>query len=182
VYFDGIPAPILATSQQQVNVIVPYQTFGQPTTTIQVAHDGNLSAPLSVPLAEASPAIFTIDASGSGQGAVVNQDGTVNSVSQPAPRGSIVSFYGTGAGIYGAQLRSGQLVGTTLTSPLLTVEAFVGGEPAQVQYAGGSPGEVTGLLQVNVQLPSDVSPGPAVPIQLRVGGVFTQPGVTIAIQ
>jgi uncharacterized protein (TIGR03437 family) len=182
VYFDGIPAPVLATSRQQVNVIVPYQTFGQPTTTIQVEHDGNLSAPFSIPLAEAAPALFTIDASGKGQGAVVNQDGTINSASQPAPRGSIVSFYGTGAGITGLQLRTGQLVGATLPSPLLSVEAFVAGIPAQVQYAGGSPGEVTGLLQVNVQIPPEISPGTAVPIQLRVGGVFTQPGVTIAIQ
>jgi hypothetical protein len=49
------------------------------------------------------------------------------------------------------------------------------------QYAGGAPGKVAGVMQVNVQIPSGVQPSSAVPIDIQVGGVSSQLGVTIAI-
>jgi uncharacterized protein (TIGR03437 family) len=182
IYFDGIPAPIVATSQQQVNVIVPNQTAGQPTTTIQAVYNGTASSLVSIPVTETSPGVFTLNASGTGPGAMINQDGTINSASNPAARGSVISVFANGGGISNVQLANGQLVGLDLPSPLLTVEAFIANEASSVLYAGGSPGEITGLLQVNVKVPSDIQPGAQVPIQLRIGGVFSQPGVTAAIR
>ena len=43
-----------------------------------------------------SPGLFTITQSGSGQGAVLNQDGTVNSTANPARAGSTVVLYSDG--------------------------------------------------------------------------------------
>jgi uncharacterized protein (TIGR03437 family) len=43
-------------------------------------------------------------------------------------------------------------------------------------YAGGAPGQVAGLMQVNVQIPIGVRPGGYVPVVLQVGDVSTTPG------
>ena len=57
----------------------------------------------------------------------------------------------------------------------------VGGQSAVVGYAGAAPTSVAGLMQVNVQIPAGIQPGTAVPVQVQVGGVPAQPGVTIAV-
>jgi uncharacterized protein (TIGR03437 family) len=64
---------------------------------------------------------------------------------------------------------------------LLPVRVTVGGEPAEVLYAGGAPGLVAGVLQVNVRIPSGVAPGEA-PVVLRVGSARSQSFVTIAVR
>jgi uncharacterized protein (TIGR03437 family) len=61
------------------------------------------------------------------------------------------------------------------------VTATVGGQNATVVYAGGAPGEVAGLMQVNVVIPAGIQTGNAVPVVLRVGSVFSQAGVTVAV-
>jgi uncharacterized protein (TIGR03437 family) len=58
----------------------------------------------------------------------------------------------------------------------------IGGLPAEVLYAGGAPGLVAGLLQVNARVPEGVTAGPAVPITLVVGAAQSQPGVTLVVQ
>ena len=53
------------------------------------------------------------------------------------------------------------------------MSATIGGLPAVVQYAGAAPGEVAGLMQVNLQIPSGIQSGGYVPVVLRVGNVGT---------
>jgi uncharacterized protein (TIGR03437 family) len=57
----------------------------------------------------------------------------------------------------------------------------IGGQPATVTYYGAAPGEVEGLMQVNVQIPSGVEAGGYVPVVLKAGTVVSQAGVTIAV-
>jgi uncharacterized protein (TIGR03437 family) len=45
-----------------------------------------------------APGVFTIDGTGYGQIAAINEDGTVNSPAQPAARGSVVAMWLTGFG------------------------------------------------------------------------------------
>jgi uncharacterized protein (TIGR03437 family) len=59
---------------------------------------------------------------------------------------------------------------------------MIGGVPATVEYAGGSPGSVAGLLQVNVRIPAGVTAGPAVPVVLRIDATGSREGVTVAIR
>jgi uncharacterized protein (TIGR03437 family) len=62
------------------------------------------------------------------------------------------------------------------------VKVTVGGIPASVHYVGGAPGQVAGLIQVNVQIPAGVQPGGYVPVVLQVGDASTTPGaVWIAV-
>ncbi len=48
-------------------------------------------------------------------------------------------------------------------------------------YAGTAPEEIYGLLQVNVTVPSSVTPGSAVPVLLTIGGNSSQQGLTMAV-
>lgn len=51
-----------------------------------------------------------------------------------------------------------------------------------MRYAGGAPGQVAGLMQVNVQIPARVEPGGYVPVVLQVGDASTTDGaVWIAV-
>jgi uncharacterized protein (TIGR03437 family) len=185
VTFDGKPAPILYTSANQTNLIVPYEVAGKASTAMQASY-ATAGATLQtatwvLPVAPDVPGVFTIDATGTGQAAVVNQDGTVNSASNPAVRGSVVSIYATGEGQTLPAGVTGSVTGSNPPSPVPPVTVTIGGITAAVQYAGSAPDEVAGLLQVNAVVPPGVGPGSAVPVSLSVGGVASQPGVVIAV-
>jgi uncharacterized protein (TIGR03437 family) len=62
------------------------------------------------------------------------------------------------------------------------VSAQIGGQAADVVYAGGAPGMVEGVIQVNLRVPSDSQTGAAVPLSLTVGNSTSQPEVTLAIR
>ena len=99
VLFDGRwYAPVLLATPNQINAFVPNVVQPGATTTVQVEVDGVLSAPVVFNVADAAFGLFTANSSGSGQGAILNPDGSYNSSSHPAERGSIVSLYGTGEG------------------------------------------------------------------------------------
>ena len=63
----------------------------------------------------------------------------------------------------------------------LAVTATIGGLTAAVPYAGPAPGEVNGVMQVNITVPAMVSAGQAVPVVISVGGVASNT-VTIAVK
>ena len=96
--FDGVPGAMIYALAGQVSAVVPYEVSGKSTTQVQVTYQGQGSNIVSMPVSTAIPGIFTMDTSGHGQGAIVNQDGTVNSAANPAPAGSIISVYATGEG------------------------------------------------------------------------------------
>jgi uncharacterized protein (TIGR03437 family) len=182
VLFDGTPAPLIYALAGQVSAMAPYAINGKSSTQVQVVFQGQASNTVSVPVVPTIPGIFTLDSSGSGPGAIVNQDGTVNSANNPAPAGSIVFLYATGEG----ETNPGGIDGKPGDNPAPTpvaqpVTAAIGGLNASVLYAGGVPGLVAGLLQVNIQVPSDVSAGNAVPVVLTIGGKTTQANVTLAV-
>jgi len=182
VLFDDFPAPLLYTRTNQVSAIVPYEVSGQTQTLMQVEYRGIRSAPLTLPVAQTSPAIFTLNQSGTGQGAIVNQDGTINGPSNPAARGDVVSIYGTGEG-QTLPLGTDGLIVTALDlrQPLQEVTVSIGGQNAEVLYAGSGGDGVAGLLQVNARIPLGITSGSAVPVAIFVGG-SSQAGVTMAVQ
>lgn len=182
VLFDGVSAPMIYALAGQASAIVPYRVNGKTSTQIQVSYSGQLSNSVTMPVAAVVPGIFTIDASGHGQGAIVNQDGTVNSISNPASVGSIVFLYATGEGQTNPAGVDGQPDAVPLPQPVAQpVAATVGGVNAKVLYAGGVSGLVAGVLQANVEIPQGVTPGNSVPIVLSIGGKGTQTNVTLAV-
>ena len=182
VLFDSKPALLLYASPNQINAIVPYGVSGETTTQVTVAAEGQIIATTAQNVAAAAPAIFTINSSGAGPGAILNQDSTVNSPSNPAARGSIVAIYATGAGQTTPPGIDGQVTGSVLPTPLLPISVQIGGLDAKVLYAGAAPRLISGVVQVNAMIPSNASSGPTVPIVLGVGAAKSQSGVTVAIQ
>ena len=181
IYFNGVAAPLLYSSSGLAAAIVPYEVGGSATANIALNYQGNISATTIVPVATAAPGIFTTNMTGSGQAAAINQNGTVNSGSNPASIGSYISLYITGAGQTIPALSDGQIA-TTAAITQLPVTVTIGGVNAAVTYAGAVPTQVAGLVQVNVQIPAGIAAGSAVPVTLAVGGIqSTQSAVTIAV-
>ena len=184
--FDGIPGPMAYASARQVNAIAPFGLSSQ-SVQVRIEHQGRLSEPFSIAVAPSSPGIFSVDGSGSGQGLIINQDGTLNSAGNPAPVGSVILLYATGAGLLSPTGQDGAVVtADSLPRVMLPVSAEVGrqqggqtgGQSAEVLYAGGGPGIVEGIIQVNLRIPSTASTGPSVPIVLRIGDRTSQSGLS----
>lgn len=166
---------VVGATASQVNFTLPPGVDGDTSLDVAVVCKGVQEASGLLPLAAAAPAIFTLSMTGTGQGAVVNQDGTVNGPSHPAPVNTYLSVYGTGFGAYLAPSADG------LSRLGGTVQAFLGGQPVAVQFAGHAPEETLGLQQINIFIPSNAPSGAAVPLELVVNGTSTQSGVTVAI-
>ncbi len=181
VLFDDTPAPVIYVSAGQSSVVVPYNVNGKRTVQVVVERDGQRSAPLTVNVAAAVPGLFSANASGGGPGAFLNQDGRVNTPQNPADQGSVVVLYGTGEGMVTNTPADGALVGTPLPAAQQPVRVTVAGRDAEVLYAGGAPGLVAGLLQVNIKLPPNVPAGNQ-PVVLTVGTASSPAGVTLAVR
>jgi uncharacterized protein (TIGR03437 family) len=183
VLFDGAPAPLLYASSGQVAAIAPYALDGKQGTIVQVKNGALASDTVPMPVTPVAPSIFSVDYTGSGQGAIVNQDGvTVNSTITPAARGSIVSIYATGEGQTAPAGIDGQFaMGSTLPKPKLPVTVTIGGRAAEVLYAGAAPGQVAGLMQVNARIPNDAAAGEQ-PVVVQVGSAASQPGITVVVK
>src|SRR5262249_27653641 len=153
---------------------VPFGIAGSSQVQITAVYKGQSSGPLTASVATAVPAIFTLNASGSGQAAAINQDNSINGAGAPAKAGSVIALYLTGAGQTNPGGAEGRRAAARLPVPVLRVTASVGGQPAPVQYAGGASGLVAGLIQVNVQIPAGVAAGSAVPVTIQVGSNSTR--------
>jgi uncharacterized protein (TIGR03437 family) len=179
VVLDGTPAPLLYVSAGEVNFVVPYSVAGLPGAQMVVRNAIGASAALTIPVTDSAPAIFTLDPTG--QAAVVNQDGSVNGVMNPAARGSVVALYATGAGQTNPPGIDGLITMNVLPEPLLPVAVTIDGQAAKVLYAGGAPGLVSGVLQVNISVPATARTG-TVPVVLQVGPAKSQPRVTLSLK
>lgn len=161
VYFDGLPGPILYALVNQASVVVPAGVAGRRTTELTYEYRGLRSGPVTLQVAPSAPGIFTLDGSGAGQAAALNPDDSINSPANPAPRGSVVALFATGAGA--------------------GIELPVSANLGEILYAGAPPGQVEGLFQVNVRLAPGLSQGPANVI-LSVGPGRSQAGVTVSVK
>ncbi len=183
VLFDGVPAPIIYTSANQVSAVVPFSIAGQANTVVRTEFNGVQSTGIQISAADTAPALFTANASGSGQIAALNQDNSsINSASNPAAAGDAVVLYATGGGAWTESIPDGQITGSHLVGPRAPVFVRVGKLPAQVLYAGTAPGLVNGALQINIVIPKELIGGPAVPIQVSVGNNTSPPGTTLAVK
>jgi uncharacterized protein (TIGR03437 family) len=164
ILIDGLPAPVLYSGSNQINFQVPFLTtvnLGIPAQFQVVLPSGSLT--LQPPVRQ-SLGIFTNDGT---HAAALNQDGTINSASNPAPGGSIVTIFGTGANWYPSAMQDGAVA--TAAMALNGFSAFPSiGTPLAIHYAGAAPGLIDGVFQINLQAP----PAPDIPFTVQVPNVF----------
>jgi uncharacterized protein (TIGR03437 family) len=181
VTIGGVAAPLLMVQAGEVHGVVPFE-FLLPTVTVQVQSAGGSASPLDAAHA-VNPGIFQIG----GQGAILNQDGTVNSPANPAKLGSIVSIFATGAGTYDTQVQDGTVI--PIPPPYIVLnssyapQVTFAGSLGKVLWAGAAPGLIAGVTQYNVQVPATLPAGTdlsAVPLVLIPPGVFS-PAVNISL-
>lgn len=182
VLFDGIPAPLVYTSKGQVSAVVPYAVAGKPRTSVQVKYLDGASNSTSLEVRPAHPAIFTLDASGVGPGAILNQDLTVNTSGNRAGPGSIIAIYCTGGGVTNPASGDGEVIGGALRKLTQTTTVTIGGVNAPVQFAGAVPAAIAGLIQINAQVPAGLAPTTGAPVIVKIGDWTSTPNVTVSIK
>jgi uncharacterized protein (TIGR03437 family) len=179
VLFNGIPGPVLYASPTQVSAVAPFALTGQ-SVQIAVQSQNQPSAPVSVAVQAAAPGIFTTNQSGQGQAVAFNQDQSQNAAANPAAQGSQLILYLTGGGQM-PNSTDGSFAAPPLPLIPLPVSVTIGDQQAQVSYAGAAPGQVAGIVEIAVQVPSGIGAGSAVTVTVTIGGVAAQSGVTVAI-
>jgi uncharacterized protein (TIGR03437 family) len=182
VWFDGIAAPVVYTSAAQLAAIVPYEVAGETSTNMQVEYLGAISSTATIPVVATVPGLFTRDSSGTGQAMILNQDGTINSASNPAARGGTVTLFATGVGQTSPAGADGKIATTILPKPVLPVSVQIAGLNANVTYAGAAYGMVAGIIQIVAQVPPAVTSGSALPVVVSIGTASSQSSVTMAVQ
>jgi uncharacterized protein (TIGR03437 family) len=154
VTFDGTPGPLVYVQDGQINAIAPWKlTVGQ-STAICVTYNGGAPNCIQKTVAAAAPGVFTVDGI---HAAALNEDGTVNSPSNPAKTGTIVSIFATGLGALTPTPTDGAILDSPLPSNTLPIMLYssIGGAIAPqlvavpTQYAGQAPLEVAGVSQIN---------------------------------
>ncbi len=186
VLFGGAPATLLYVSAIQINAIVPYTVAGNTSTAVQVQYLGQTSSALTLAVQAATPGIFSQDFTGSGPGAILNQDSSLNASLSPATVGSVIQIFATGGGVTSPAQTDGALAPVTEPLPRITalpVSVTIGGVPAQqVPYSGAAPGEIAGLTQIDVLVPAGVTPGLSVPVVVQIGTWQSQASLTITVK
>jgi uncharacterized protein (TIGR03437 family) len=171
VLFDGRPAPLLYVQSHQINALAPLELAGQEQTTIEVRFNQSSIGSVAASLAPVGiPGIFRLRPGVSPQAAALNQDGSVNGPDNPAPRGSVVSLWGTGFGPIDPECATGRL-NAPAPAPLaggFSVSVFDGqappsgdvlGQAMPALYAGGAPSLLCGIVQINLRVPDYAAPG-----------------------
>ena len=156
---NGLPVPLLYAESGQINMVTPFALSGD-RVRFEIVRDGRVLAAFSVFQQARHAGAFTADGVPFGQLAALNQDGSVNSASNPASPGSILSVFATGLGAMTPQLPDGAVAMQIANTPVVKPAITVNGQSAEVLYIGNAPGLVQGIVQINLRLPNPLPPSP----------------------
>jgi uncharacterized protein (TIGR03437 family) len=186
VLFDGQAAPLVYVSATQSAAVIPYEVAGKASTQMTVSYNSLISAATALPIGAAKPGLFSVNEQGNGQGAIYNQNATLNSSTNPESPGNYIALYGTGEGLLNPPGSTGTLAPTAPPFPTFagSISVTIGGVPVPasgIAYAGPVPGFVEGEFQMNVQIPATVPAGNQ-PVVLTIAGVSSPSTLTVAVK
>jgi uncharacterized protein (TIGR03437 family) len=178
VLIENTPVPLLYVSSTQINLVAPYLLYGRVAAHIKIVTADATSNEVVLGVRTSAPEIFQ---SQPGTAAILNQDGTVNGPDHLAHIGDTVAMFVSGVGQTNPPGVDGEIPQAAGGTPLLPIMVQVspagGGPYANVTYVGNAPGLISGITQVNFQMPSVflVGPGPTYQamITLSVGSAST---------
>ncbi len=174
---NNIPAPLLYASATQVNAIVPFNIAGLVSVSLQLQYNGIASNTLNMQVTDTSPGVFVIDSSG--QGAIENEDGSLNSQLNPADPSSVVTLFGTGAGVMAPLPQDGSIISTNDVTILAPVHVSFAGQDSVVSYKGAALNQPAGVMQISAQLPDGVHG--RIPVSVTIGSQ-TSPDVFLWVK
>jgi uncharacterized protein (TIGR03437 family) len=173
----SVPGHLLYVSASQVNVQVPWELQGQSSAQVKVTlNEYEFGNVVTASLSDYAPAFYHAVAD------ALDTNNQLITSSNPAKRGQIIQLFANGLGPVSNQPASGDPapggpnLALTKSQPVVTI----GGQTAPVAFSGLSPGP-PGLYQVNVTVPSNITPGSSVPIAISIGGQ-TSKASTIPVQ
>jgi len=178
VTFNGIPAPLYFASPQQVNAQVPFEVVTGSAIAEVVSKSGIALTQLT--MGAAGPGIFTLDGSGTGDGAVIDAVAyTVVTSSHPIAAGGYLGIYCTGLGAVKPSTTTGAVPANPPPQTVVNPSVLIDGQAASLLWSGLAPGFV-GLYQVNAQVPATLTTG-SHRLQLVVSGAASNT-VTFAVR
>jgi uncharacterized protein (TIGR03437 family) len=178
VLIENTPVPLLYVSSAQINLVAPYLLYGRTAAHIKIVTADATSNEVVLGVRASAPEIFE---SQPGNAAILNQDGTVNGPDHLAHIGDIVAMFVSGVGQTSPPGVDGAIPQAAGGTPVLPIQVQVYtagvGPYANVTYAGNAPGLVSGVTQVNFQMPPVNLVGAGPPyfamIVLHAGGANT---------
>jgi uncharacterized protein (TIGR03437 family) len=171
-FFDGTQAPLLAVTAGQVAAVVPFDVDGKSNVQVRLEYEGTASQTVSMPVTGTAPGVFTQDGSPAGVGLVYNTDYSLNSKDNPAAEGSLVTVFWTGGGQTDPAGVDGRIELMPLSRPKAPIGVTIGGQAADLLFAGGTPYGWAGLLMAQVEVPAGLAGDNPVssPVVINAGG------------
>jgi len=172
VLFDGAAAPLLYADSGQINAIVPH--LAATSARVQVVTPaGTIDGP-TLPL-NRSPVTGIFPNFQTGLAAALDQDGSINSPSNPARSGQIVTVFVNSAS--GNYYPDGAVVPLAIYNAYVSVWVLTANRSLEVVFAGDAPGVVAGVMQINFRLPNPLPAGNTFAFTVEIGGVATAQGL-----
>jgi uncharacterized protein (TIGR03437 family) len=182
---SSTPLPLLYAANNIINVQIPYDAAVNSTQQLVVQHGNAISVPVPIAVFSASPSILSANGTGSGQGHVyvIGPGGveTQANANAPATAGNPVVIYCVGLGAVSPAVSAGSIVPySPLSNATAPVTVTFGNQTVTAGFAGLTPG-LAGLYQVNVNVPTGVTPGNQVPVTISVGGKSSSSSIYMAV-
>jgi uncharacterized protein (TIGR03437 family) len=173
--FNGTLAPIVYSGSGATSVQVPYEITGSPTASVTMTVGTQTAVPFTVQVAPTAPSLFTTDFTGMNGAVALNADGTVNSATNPAARGSAITLFATGEGLTTPADSDGVVETSSTRIPVAALTATFSGTAAVIGTEGSTPKDVSGVLLLTATIPTSIAAGTSTVIITSGGVASTQP-------
>jgi uncharacterized protein (TIGR03437 family) len=173
VAIGGTDAPLYYSSTGQINAQVPVELSANQQYQVVVKVNGLYSNPETINTAAAQPGLAVL-----ADNSVIAQDVNYNLITanHPAHAGDVIILYLTGMGATNPLVPSGvPAPSSPLAQAVIQPQVTIDGSPAQVLFAGLSPGSV-GLYQIDVKIPAGARTGD-LPLVVKQGSVASNTAI-----
>jgi uncharacterized protein (TIGR03437 family) len=143
VTIGGTAAALLYVSSTQINLVAPVELTAGSAAELALTVNGAAAGNFRSMTDSAAPGVFA---------GAINQDGTLNSASNPAPDGSYVSVWATGTGFFpgrDGQMQTGANAFCNFICGIGVQVNPAGTIPVPASYIGAAPGLVNGVVQID---------------------------------
>jgi len=173
----GQPAPYPAMVLGNFSGTNPQSALTGTTLPVIFSNDRQVTVatPINVPAANSYMLYYTWQGLQLFYPATINVIAATPGVFAGVRNGNVVTLYATGLGALTGTLALGELVPFEPPLPAANaVTARIAGLDAPVEFAGGAPGLIGGVYQVNVRIPEALGPGDH-PVVLTVADQSSTP-------